>query len=195
VFLITPQSSSLTIFAFQPRGAVHLHPASDQERLRTLRHPGTRGGIASTLGASPLSHYVYWFPQIDTPEKLASIVQAGHETYKHCFPILYLISIAFGSAAIIVLVFLKDFERYMNDHVARMLREINDGVLFHVRRWNELRIYYNVQVGISPLVTCRSPNTQLLISECWGNLQRRARKMIPMRNFPFFFYSFLSRLP
>jgi hypothetical protein len=124
------------------------------------------------------------FPQIDAPEKLASIVQAGHETYKHCFPILYLISIAFGSAAIIVLMFLKDFERYMNDHVAGMLREINDGVVFHVRRWNELRIHYNIQVGISPLVTCRSPNTQLLISECWGNLQRRARKMIPVRNFP-----------
>jgi hypothetical protein len=116
--------------------------------------PALEAGIVSTLGASPLSHYVYWFPQIDTPEELASIVRAGHETYKHCFAILYLISIASGSAAIIVLMFLKGFERYMTDHVARMLREINDGVLFHVRRWNELRIHYNIQVGISPLVIC-----------------------------------------
>jgi hypothetical protein len=116
--------------------------------------PKLEAGIVSTLGASPLCNYAHRFPQIDTPEKLASIVQAGHETYKHRFPILYLISIAFGSAAIIVLMFLKDFERYMNDHVAGMLRKINDGVVFHVRRWNELRIHYNIQVGISLLVTC-----------------------------------------
>jgi hypothetical protein len=61
---------------------------------------------------------VHLFPQIDRPENLASTVQAGLETYKYCFPILYLISIAFGSVAIIVLLFLKDLEKYMNDHVA-----------------------------------------------------------------------------
>jgi hypothetical protein len=77
--------------------------------------------LVTTLGAGPLSHYVALFPQIDTPEKLATIVHAGHETYKHCFPILYLIAIAFGSAAIIASLFLKDLERYMNDHVAVML--------------------------------------------------------------------------
>ncbi|KFY79742.1 hypothetical protein V499_01311 [Pseudogymnoascus sp. VKM F-103] len=77
--------------------------------------------LVSTLGAGPLSHYVRLFPQIDTPEKQASIVLAGHETYKHCFPILYYISIAFGGAAVIASLFLKDLEKYMNDNVAVML--------------------------------------------------------------------------
>ena len=43
MFLISLWSSSLTIFTFQPQDAVHLHPASEQERRSTIRHPGTRG--------------------------------------------------------------------------------------------------------------------------------------------------------
>jgi hypothetical protein len=34
--------------------------------------------LASTLEAGPLSHYVHLFPQINRPNKLASIVQARH---------------------------------------------------------------------------------------------------------------------
>jgi len=77
--------------------------------------------LATTLTAGPLSYYAHMFPELDSPEKIHSIMIAGHETFKHCFPILYLISIAFGGAAIISSFFLRDINKYMNDHVAVLL--------------------------------------------------------------------------
>ena len=74
--------------------------------------------LATTLTAGPLSSHLSLFPQINTPEKYEIIVTAGHELYKHCFPILYLISIAFGSAAIVSAFFLSDVNKYIDDHVA-----------------------------------------------------------------------------
>lgn len=77
--------------------------------------------LATTLTAGPLTSYAHMFPQLNSPEKIHTIVVAGHETYKHCFPILYLISIAFGGAAIISSFFLRDINKFMNDHVAVLL--------------------------------------------------------------------------
>ena len=77
--------------------------------------------LATTLTAGPLTAYAHMFPQLDSPEKIASIVAAGHEMYKHCFPILYLISIAWGGAAIISSFFLRDVNKYLNDNVAVLL--------------------------------------------------------------------------
>jgi hypothetical protein len=74
--------------------------------------------LATTLTAGPLSSHISLFPQIDTPEKYNTIVTAGHELFKHCFPILYLIAIAFGGAAIISSFFLADINQYIDDHVA-----------------------------------------------------------------------------
>lgn len=77
--------------------------------------------LLTTLSAGPLSHYLHEFPELNSPEKIAAIIAAGHETYKGCFPILYLISIAFGGAAIVASLFLKDLDRYINEDVAVML--------------------------------------------------------------------------
>lgn len=79
--------------------------------------------LVTALGAGPLQHYVNIgiFPQLDTPEKVASIILAGHETYKGAFPILYLIAIAFGAIAIGASFFLSDLDRYMNDDIAVLL--------------------------------------------------------------------------
>jgi hypothetical protein len=77
--------------------------------------------LATTLTAGPLSSYAHLFPQLDSPEKVQAIAQAGHELFKHCFPILYLISIAFGGAAIISSFFLRDINRFIDDHVAVLL--------------------------------------------------------------------------
>lgn len=74
--------------------------------------------LVSTLAAGPLSNYVALFPQINSTEKYNIIVQAGHELYKHCFPLLYLVSIAFGGVAIISAFFLSDINRFIDDHVA-----------------------------------------------------------------------------
>jgi len=78
--------------------------------------------LATTLTAGPLSAYAHMFPQLaNSPAKIAALQLAGHEMYKHCFPILYLISIAFGGTAIISSFFLRDINKYMNDHVAVLL--------------------------------------------------------------------------
>jgi hypothetical protein len=84
------------------------------------RHGPGNHGTRLDARSWPAKPLIMWhlFPQIDRPENWARIVQAGHETYKYCFPILYLISIAFGRAAVIALLFLKDLEKYVNDHVA-----------------------------------------------------------------------------
>jgi hypothetical protein len=77
--------------------------------------------LVTTLTAGPLSNYAHLFPQLNTPQKIQSIMMAGHELFKHCFPILYLISIAFGGTAIISSFFLRDINKFMNDHVAVLL--------------------------------------------------------------------------
>ena len=57
--------------------------------------------LITTLGAGPFSAYAHVFPGTHTPAQIAAIQLAGHNLYKTAFPILYLISIAFGGAAII----------------------------------------------------------------------------------------------
>jgi hypothetical protein len=77
--------------------------------------------LATTLTAGPLTSYAHYFPELDSPEKIHTIVVAGHELFKRCFPILYLISIAFGGAAIISSFFLRDINKFMDDHVAVLM--------------------------------------------------------------------------
>merc|ERR1712000_436575 len=55
---------------------------------------------------------------ISDPENIAAIQQAGHELYKTAFPELYLVSIAFGGAAIISCFFLKGISAFINENVA-----------------------------------------------------------------------------
>merc|ERR1712000_479056 len=55
---------------------------------------------------------------ITDPENIAAIQQAGHELYKTAFPELYLVSIAFGGAAIISCFFLKGISAFINENVA-----------------------------------------------------------------------------
>jgi len=62
--------------------------------------------LITTLTAGPFSAYAANF-NITDPENIAAIQQAGHELYKTAFPELYLVSIAFGGAAIISCFFLK----------------------------------------------------------------------------------------
>lgn len=62
--------------------------------------------LITALTAGPLSAYAHLFPGINTPAKVAAIQLAGHNLYKAVFPILYLISIAFGGAAIVSCFFL-----------------------------------------------------------------------------------------
>lgn len=74
--------------------------------------------LVTALTAGPFSNYVELFPQINTTEKYNIIIQAKHELFKHCYPILYLISVAFGGAAIFSAFFLSDINQFIDDHVA-----------------------------------------------------------------------------
>ena len=62
--------------------------------------------LVTSLAAGPFSSYAHLFPNIDTPEQIAGIQMAAHTLYKPVFPILYLISIAWGGAAIVACMFL-----------------------------------------------------------------------------------------
>jgi hypothetical protein len=77
--------------------------------------------LVTTLSAGPLEHYAYMFPQLDTPEKIASIVEAGHNLYKAGFPILYLIAIAFGGASVVASFFLWGLDAFINEDTAVLL--------------------------------------------------------------------------
>ena len=74
--------------------------------------------LVTTLTAGPLDHYLSLFPQIDTPEKLASIVAAGQELYSKCFQLLFYVSIPFGVLAIISCFGLWGIDKYMTKRVA-----------------------------------------------------------------------------
>ena len=65
--------------------------------------------LVTALSAGPFSHYAHLFPGIDTPTQIAAIQHAGHNLYKGVFPLLYLISIAWGGAAIIACFFLTGY--------------------------------------------------------------------------------------
>merc|ERR1712000_357676 len=73
--------------------------------------------LITTLTAGPFSAYAANF-NITDPENIAAIQQAGHELYKTAFPELYLVSIAFGGAAIISCFFLKGISAFINENVA-----------------------------------------------------------------------------
>lgn len=63
--------------------------------------------LITALGAGPFSAYAHLFPGITTPMQIEAIQLAGHNLYKGVFPILYLISIAWGGAAILACFFLS----------------------------------------------------------------------------------------
>ncbi|TVY46436.1 Efflux pump [Lachnellula occidentalis] len=62
--------------------------------------------LVTALAAGPFTAYAHLFPNIDSPVQIAAIQTAAHELYKPLFPILYLISIAWGGAAIVACFFL-----------------------------------------------------------------------------------------
>ncbi|CAK1358395.1 Vacuolar basic amino acid transporter 2 [Cercospora beticola] len=74
--------------------------------------------LVTTMTAGPLDHYLSLFPQIDTPEELASIVAAGQELYSKCFQLLFYVSIPFGTLAIVSCFGLWGIEKYMTKRVA-----------------------------------------------------------------------------
>ncbi|KAF2166002.1 hypothetical protein M409DRAFT_66911 [Zasmidium cellare ATCC 36951] len=74
--------------------------------------------LVTTMTAGPLSHYLALFPEIDSPQDLAVIVEAGQQLYAKVFPLLYLVSIPFGVLACLSCLALWGIDKYMDGDVA-----------------------------------------------------------------------------
>jgi len=107
-------TSDLTLFA-APALSNGLQPDPKLGLISTLTE------LITALAAGPLSKYAYLFPGIDTPKQIAAIELAGHNLYKGVFPLLYLISIAWGGTAIIASLFLTGITEFIDDHVSVVL--------------------------------------------------------------------------
>ena len=77
--------------------------------------------LITTLTAGPFERYAYLFPGVTTEAQIKAVQVAGHNLYKHAFPGLYLVSIAFGGAAIICCLFLRDIKKFIHNGVAVQL--------------------------------------------------------------------------
>ena len=79
--------------------------------------PTAIAALVMALTAGPFEDYAHLF-NATTQAQIDAIVNGGHEVYKGCFGELYLISVAFGSAAILCFFFLADIRKFINEHVA-----------------------------------------------------------------------------
>jgi hypothetical protein len=79
--------------------------------------PAAITSLLTALTAGPFDVYAHLF-NATTQAQIDAIVKGGHEVYKGCFGELYLISTAFGGAAILCFFFLADIRKFMNDNVA-----------------------------------------------------------------------------
>lgn len=74
-------------------------------------------GLVATLTGGPFSAYAHLF-NVTSQAQIDQIVRGGHEVYKVCFSEIYLVSVAFGGAAILCFFFITDIRKFINDHVA-----------------------------------------------------------------------------
>ena len=95
-------TSDLSLIAL-PAISNGLSVANPAELIPTITN------LVTALAAGPFSSYAHLFPNIDSPQQIAAIQLAGHNLYKGVFPLLYLISIAWGGAAIIACLFLTGY--------------------------------------------------------------------------------------
>lgn len=78
--------------------------------------------IATLTGASLIDEILY-LPGVDgNTTKWQLLVEAGQLAYASAYPWVYYTSIAFGAISIIAACFLGDISKYMDDHVAVIIR-------------------------------------------------------------------------
>lgn len=78
---------------------------------------------AATLTGDSLIQDILTLPGVDGNLTIwTDIVIAGQEAYAYAYPFVYFSSIAFGAVAIIASLFLGDISKYMDDHVAVVIR-------------------------------------------------------------------------
>jgi hypothetical protein len=78
--------------------------------------------IGNLIGASLLKE-ILEIPGVDGNVTIwNAIVHTGQESFAYAYPYVYYSSIAFGAVAIIASLFLGDISKYMDDHVAVVMR-------------------------------------------------------------------------
>jgi len=75
-------------------------------------------GEIITLTGAGLINDIRGLPGVDTDQKWEALVQAGQVAYAKSYPWVYYVSIAFGGVSIIASLFLKNIDKYMDDHIA-----------------------------------------------------------------------------
>jgi len=75
------------------------------------------GGIIDLTGAGLIDE-IRHVPGVTSDAMANALIAAGQEAYARSYPWVYYVSIAFGGASIIASLFLKNINRYMDDHVA-----------------------------------------------------------------------------
>lgn len=103
--------------------------ASNPDNLDIIAIPAINAGFTSVdrisalvtqLTAGPLQFYVDrgLFPEITSAESVALLAAGGKELYSRAFPLLYLISIAWGAVASISCLLLWGVDKYIDEHTA-----------------------------------------------------------------------------
>jgi MFS family permease len=70
------------------------------------------------LTADGLIEEIRQVPGVNSDQAWQALVAAGQEAYARAYPWVYYVSIAFGGVSIIASLFLKNIDKYMDDHVA-----------------------------------------------------------------------------
>lgn len=85
-----------------------------------FRTPARITTLVTQLTAGPLQFYVDrgYFPEITSTASVMTLVAAGKELYSRAFPLLYLISIAWGGLACVSCLFLWGVDKYIDEHTA-----------------------------------------------------------------------------
>lgn len=93
-------TNDLALFALPAlQAGVTVPPGSSVEAVIT--------NLVTTLAAGPFSFYAHLFSGVTTQMQIDAIQLAGHNLFKGVFPVLYLISIAWGGVAIVACFFLS----------------------------------------------------------------------------------------
>lgn len=74
--------------------------------------------LVTTFMAGPFSRSVHLFPELDSPEKIASVTDAVHQLYAKVLAHIYLMSVPWGVVACVSCLGLYGISRYMDNHVA-----------------------------------------------------------------------------
>ena len=86
-----------------------------------ITDPTLIADVIGLTGAS-LTENIRLIPGLQSDAAWSAVVEAGKVAYAESYKYVYYVSIAFGGVSIIAACFLGDIEKYMDDHVAVIIK-------------------------------------------------------------------------